>query len=133
MAGREIVPYGVHEPISLSIIPPQGVAPVPSNQSYFAQAIRRLVLAPPPPRLLLKDNPRQADALPMIKVPKVINLLPPKANEMLTGVKTNKFGDLMRTCQLIICWNMKSIHRPIQVNLIIVHLYKSAPRNNRHR
>ena len=32
----------------------------------------------------------------MIKVLKEINLLPPKANEVLTGVKTNKFGDI--TC-----------------------------------
>ena len=32
----------------------------------------------------------------MIKVPKEINLLPPRVNEMLTGVKTNKFGDV--TC-----------------------------------
>jgi len=29
-------------------------------------------------------------------VPKEINLLPPKPNEMLTRVKTNKFGDV--TC-----------------------------------
>ena len=96
MARREIVPYGVDEPIPLSIIPPQGVAPVPSNQSYFAQAIRRSVLAQPSPRLLLKDKPCQPDAPPIIKVPKEINLLPPRANETLTGVKTNKFGDV--TC-----------------------------------
>jgi hypothetical protein len=31
-----------------------------------------------------------------IKVPKEINLLPPKTNETLMGVKTNKFGDV--TC-----------------------------------
>ena len=94
MAGREIVPYGVDEPIPLSIIPPWGVAPIPSNQSYFAQAIRHSVLAPPPP--CLKDKPRQPDVPPMIKVPKEINLLPPRVNETLTGVKTNKFGDV--TC-----------------------------------
>ena len=29
-------------------------------------------------------------------VPKAINLLPPKPNEMLTGVWNNKFGDV--TC-----------------------------------
>jgi hypothetical protein len=29
-----------------------------------------------------------------IKVPKEINLLPPRVNETLTGVKTNKFGDV---------------------------------------
>jgi hypothetical protein len=58
MAGREIVPYGVDEPIPLSIIPPQEVAPIPSNQSYFAHAILRLVFAPLLPCLLLKDKPR---------------------------------------------------------------------------
>jgi hypothetical protein len=66
--------------------------PIPS-QSYFAQAIHRLVIAPLPPRLLLQDKPRQLEAL-KIKVPKEINLLPPRANEMLTRVKTNKFGDV---------------------------------------
>ena len=102
MAGREIVPYGVDEPIPLSIIPPQEEAPVPSNQSYFAHAIRRPVLAPLPPHLLLKDKPHQPDAPPMIKVLKEINLVPPKANETLTGVKTNKFGD-------VTCVNYKSV------------------------
>ena len=48
------------------------------------------------PRLLLKDKQRQPDAPPPIKVMKEINLLPPRANEVLTGVKTNKFGDV--TC-----------------------------------
>jgi hypothetical protein len=43
------------------------------------------VIAPPPPC--------QPEA-PKIKVPKEINLLPPKANKTLTGVKTNKFGDV---------------------------------------
>ena len=92
MAGREIVPYGVDEPIPLSIIPPREVAPIPSNQSYFTQAIRHPVI-PLPPRLLLQDMPRQSKA-PKIKVLKEINLLPPRANETLTGVKTNKFGDV---------------------------------------
>jgi hypothetical protein len=83
MGGREIIPYRVEEAILLSIIPPQEVAPVPTNQSYFAQAIHRLMIAPPPPRLLLQDNPHQLEA-PKIKVLKEINLLPPRANETLT-------------------------------------------------
>ena len=45
--------------------------------------------------LLLKDKPHQFDASLMIKVLKEINLLPPRANEMVTRVKTNKFGDVM--------------------------------------
>jgi hypothetical protein len=95
VASREIIPYEVEEAILLSIIPPQEVAPVPSNQSYFAQAIHCPVIAPSPPCLLLQDKPRQPEA-PKIKAPKEINLLPPRANETLTGVKTNKFGDV--TC-----------------------------------
>ena len=55
-----------------------------------------MMIAPPPPRLLLKDKPRQPDTPPPTKVTKEINLLPPRANEVLTGVKTNKFGDV--TC-----------------------------------
>jgi len=51
------------------------------------------MIAPPSPRLLLQDRPCQTEAL-KIKVPKEINLLPPKGHEMLTGVKTNKFGDV---------------------------------------
>ena len=54
------------------------------------------MIAPPPPCLLLKDKPHQLDALPPIKVTKEINLLPLRANKVLTGVKTNKFGDV--TC-----------------------------------
>jgi hypothetical protein len=53
------------------------------------------VIAPPPLRLLLQDKPRQPE-VPKIKVPKQINLLPSRANQTLTGVKTNKFGDI--TC-----------------------------------
>ena len=96
MANKQIVPYGVDEAIPLSIILPRGVAPVSSNQSYFAQTIHRSVLAPPPPRLLLKDKSRQPDVPPTIKVPKEINLLPLRVNEMLIRVKTNKFKDV--TC-----------------------------------
>jgi len=58
------------------------------------------MIALPPPRLLLKDKPCQQeprlDVQKLIKVTKEINLLPPRANEVLTGVKTNKFGDV--TC-----------------------------------
>ena len=95
MVRKEIVPYGVDEPIPLSIIPPREVAPIPSNQFYFAQAICCLVITSLPSCLLLQDKPCQPEAS-KIKVPKEINLLPPKANETLTGVNTNKFGDVTR-------------------------------------
>ena len=61
------------------------------------------MIAPLPPRLLLDDKPRQQeplfgqlDAPKPIKVPKEINLLPPKPNETLTAVWTNKFGVVIR-------------------------------------
>jgi len=48
----------------------------------------------------LDDKPRQQepqlDVPKLIMVTKEINLLPPKGHEVLTGVKTNKFGDV--TC-----------------------------------
>jgi len=101
MANKEIVPYGFDpskkpDMLALAVIPLE-VTPIRSSQSYFAQAIRRpVMIAPPLPHLLLKDKPRQPDVSPPIKVMKEINLLPSRANEVLTRVKTNKFGDV--TC-----------------------------------
>jgi hypothetical protein len=69
------------------------------------------VIAPPPPRPLLEDKPRpqkpQLDAQKLIKVTKEINLLPPKGHEVLTGVKTNKFGDV--TCAKYASVNPRTI------------------------
>ena len=101
MANKEIVPYGFHpskkpDVLELTIVPLEGT-PICSGQSYFTQVIRcPVMIAPPPPHLLLKDKPHQPDAPPPIKVMKEINLLPPRANEVLNKVKTNKFGDV--TC-----------------------------------
>ena len=100
MADREIIPYGIDlnekpDALELSVVPLQEMAPVPSNQSYFAQANHCPAIALPLMRLLLQDKPHQLEA-PKIKVPKEINLLPPKSSEMLIRVKTNKFKDF--TC-----------------------------------
>ena len=101
MANKEIVPYGFDrskkpDTLALTVIPAE-VTPIRSSQSYFAQAIHcPMMIAPPPPCLLLKDKPRQPDTPPPIKVMKEINLLPLRANKVLTRVKTNKFGDV--TC-----------------------------------
>jgi len=101
MANKDIVPYGFDPSkkphmLALTVTPPE-VTTIRSSQSYFIQAIHRLVMiAPLLPHLLLKDKPRQPDVPPPIKVTMEINLLPPRANEVLTGVKTNKFGDV--TC-----------------------------------
>ena len=58
------------------------------------------MIAPPSPCLLLEGKPHQQeprlDVQKLIKGTKEINLLPPKGYEVLTGVKTDKFGDV--TC-----------------------------------
>ena len=105
MAGREIVLFGFDlnkkpDALALSVVPPKEIAPVRQSQSFFSQNVHRPVIAPSPPHLLLEGNPRQQepqiDVPKLIKVTKEINFLPPKGHEVLTGVKTNKFGDV--TC-----------------------------------
>jgi hypothetical protein len=63
MANKEIVPYGFDlskkpDALALTVVPLE-VTPIHSSQSYFARAIYRPVIAPPPPRPLLEDKPRQ--------------------------------------------------------------------------
>jgi hypothetical protein len=103
MANKKIIPYGFDlsknlDMLALTVVPSK-VTPIHSSQSYFTQAICRPVIAPLP-RLLLEDKPHQQepklDVQKLIKVTKEINLLPPKGHEVLTEVKTNKFGDI--TC-----------------------------------
>ena len=104
MANKQIVPYGFNlskklDVFALAIIPPK-VTTICSSQSYFTQAIRRSVIALPPPCSLLEGKPCQQephqDVQKLIKETKEINLLPLKGHEVLTEVKTNKFGDV--TC-----------------------------------
>ena len=104
MANKQIVPYGFDlnkkpDVLVLSVIPLE-ITPICSSQSYFTQAIHHPVIAPPLPRPLLEGKPRQQeprlDIQKQIKVTKEINLLLPKGHEVLTRVKTNKFGDV--TC-----------------------------------
>jgi len=58
------------------------------------------MIASLPPCPLLEYKPRQQepclDVQKLVKVTKEINLLLPKGHEVLTRVKTNKFGDV--TC-----------------------------------
>jgi len=65
MANKEIVPYGFDpskkpDALALTVIPLE-VTPIRSSQSYFAQAIRHPVIAPPPPCPLLEGKPRQQE------------------------------------------------------------------------
>jgi hypothetical protein len=76
------------------IMPPKEIEPVHRQQSYYARAMPTLNLAPPPSRLAI-EGPSQPE-LSKFCVPKELNVLPPKPNEMLTKLKTNKFGNV--TC-----------------------------------
>jgi hypothetical protein len=110
MARKEIIPFGfnlnklppredslaiipIEEPLSLVVIPPKQVAMVPPRrsyeQAYYAQ-FRQPTLPPPQDRLLLNDAPK----VPKIAIPKDVKLLPPRSNEKLVGVKTNKLGEV---------------------------------------
>ena len=62
MTNKEIVPYGFDlknkpDALVLSIIPLE-ITPILSSQSYFAQAIHHLVIAPPSRCPLLEVKPR---------------------------------------------------------------------------
>ena len=104
MADKQIISYGVDlnkKPgvLALTVVPPE-VTPICSNQSYYAQAIRRPLITLPPPLLRLEGKPLEQepklDAQKLFKVTKEINRLPSKDHEVLIGLKTNKFGDV--TC-----------------------------------
>jgi len=138
MANKQIIPYGmnprkpssvdkslaiilVREHVPLAIVPPEAI-PIHLSQSYFAQAIRRPVIAPPP-RQLLEDKlrPHRQDAPKLIKVTKEINLLPPKGHKVLTRIKTNKFGGV--TCakykSATLCTTIDGVHAmPKQIKVV---------------
>jgi hypothetical protein len=75
----------VSDALPLAAIPPK---PRSYGQSYFAQP----VLTTPPQPLLLEDAQLKG---PAVKLPAGTKLLPPKHNETLVGVKTNKSGEII--------------------------------------
>jgi len=80
---KAIIPIG--EPVPLAIIPPQ---PCCYRQSYYAQPIHTKTL-------LLEGAPSKSPDI--IALPVGTNILPPKRNEKLLGVKTNKKGEVVCT------------------------------------
>ena len=63
MADKQIIPYGADlnkkpDALAPTIIPLE-VTPISSNQSYYAQGIHCLLIAPPPPLLCLEGKPLQ--------------------------------------------------------------------------
>jgi hypothetical protein len=107
MADKQIIPFGMDlnqpppiddsqaiipilEPTPLTVIPPKP-RQQSHGQSYFAQ-VRQPTLPPPSKRLFLKDVLSNG---PIVRLPQDIKLLPPKANETLTGVKLDKLGQVI--------------------------------------
>lgn len=76
--------------MALAIIPPKELAVVLPKE-IIAASSKEIVLVHQP-------QSYYARAVPCLtfRVPKELNLLPPKPNEMLIELKTNKFGDV--TC-----------------------------------
>jgi hypothetical protein len=80
---------------ALAIVPPKEVMPVHHQQSYYAHTMPTLRLSPLPSHLSI-EGPCHQQEIPKSHVSKELNLLPPKPNEVLMGLKMNKFGDV--TC-----------------------------------
>jgi hypothetical protein len=112
MAKKEIIPFRVdlnklppredslatvpvEEPLPLPIIHLKQVAIVPLRRNYeqaFYAQVCQPTLPPPQDRLLLKNAPKG----PKIAISKDVKLLPPRSDEKLVSVKTNKLGEV--TC-----------------------------------
>ena len=65
MADNQIIPYRADlnkkpDALVLTTVPPE-VTHICSNQSYYAQAIHRPLIAPPPPLLRLEGKPLQQE------------------------------------------------------------------------
>jgi hypothetical protein len=78
-----------------AVVPPKALATVPPTQSYeqaYHAQVRRPTLPSPLTKLLLKDAPKDNK----VAVLQGTKLLPPKDNERVVNVKTNKFRDV--TC-----------------------------------
>jgi len=81
-------PLVVVPPKPLAVVPPKQVSTVPQRyeQAYYAQDLS--ALPPPPTRLLLKGGAKGKQ----IAIPKGIALLPPRDNERLLSVQTDRKG-----------------------------------------
>jgi hypothetical protein len=66
---------------------------VPKLQAFYACTVPCLTLAPPPPCFTVEGKLVEPKVR-TFRVPKELNLLSPRPDEMLTGLKTNKFGDV---------------------------------------
>jgi hypothetical protein len=74
---------------------PKEIVHAPKPQAFYARTIPCLTLVPPSPRFTFEGKSGEPKVL-TFRVPKELNLLLPRPDEMLIGLKTNKFGDV--TC-----------------------------------
>jgi hypothetical protein len=100
---KRIIPYGIdfnsipkEDPNCKALIPVSNAQPLaaipPRPHSYSQSYFARPVLVAPPQPLLLEDKPSKGT---IVKLPARTKLLPPKHNETLVGVKTNKKGEIV--------------------------------------
>jgi hypothetical protein len=79
----------------LAVTSPKEIVPAPKPQAFYARTIPCLTLALPLPCFTIEGKPDEPK-VSTFRVPKELKLLPPRPDEMLTELKTNKFGDV--TC-----------------------------------
>jgi hypothetical protein len=77
----------------LTVTSPKDIVPVPKPQAFYTRTIPCLTLAPPSPHFTVEGKLGEPKVL-AFRIPKELNLLPPRPDEMLTRLKTNKFGDV---------------------------------------
>jgi hypothetical protein len=77
----------------LTVTPPKEIVLALKPQVFYARTIPCITLAPPSPRFTVEGKPGEPK-VPTFYVPKELNLLSPRPNEMPIGLKTNKFGDV---------------------------------------
>jgi len=101
----EVIPYDLNkkpkeDPDAYALVPAnteRQLAAMPSHQrsstqSYYAQPV---LIAPPQP-LLLKGPSAKKEAI--VKVPAGTRILPPRLNERVIGVKTNRSSEISSVC-----------------------------------
>jgi hypothetical protein len=72
---------------------PKEIVPAPKPKAFYARTVPCLTLTLSPPRFTVEGKPGEPKVL-TFRIPKKLNLLPPRSDEMLTGLKANKFGDV---------------------------------------
>jgi len=97
----EVVPFDLNkkpkeDPDAYALAPTnteRQLAAMPPRQHSFAQSYHaQPVLTAPPQPLILKGTSAKKEAI--VKVPAGTRILPPRPNERVVGVKTNRSGEI---------------------------------------